>query len=1020
MQYARVRCGGAFGWARLFTMLLLVLGCGCLTAAVPASAGPPDPLVEGEEATAELLATATVKASINPEGAQTTYHVDYGLEQAHETASETVTMAAEGSEAEVVQLKLKGLRAGTTYHFHFVAENENGSGQGSDQTLTTLPAVGIENESVSQVTATSARLATVINPLTLPSEYHFEYGPTAVYGSSVPVPDANAGSGGAGVAFSALVEDLTPGMTYHYRVVAHNSLGESRGADHTFTTQSGEGAGLIDGRGWELVSPPDKHGAALEAINREGGDIQAARGGEGLAYIALAPVEAQPAGNTSVEEQELLATRQGAGVWSTKDVATANEAVGRLGAKGKSEYKLFSPDLSTSVVEPEDPTLISPSASERTPYVRDSSGADVPLVTGCPPPEELCRTIVKEHEDVPPGTKFGVKEGNEGGALTGTGVEFLDATSDLADVVLKAPQALTSESQAAANPGEENLYRWSAGALAPISILPHGESALVEGGAFLGAEDSDTRNAISANGDRIFFSTSGHHLFMRDMEKHATVQLDKPDEGVQPGEGVATYQDASSEGERAFFTDEAKLTADATNVENQPDLYMCQVEGVAGQPPACNLTNLTVAANPGETADVLGGVIATSEDGSSVYFVANGILTNLGVPVAGAVRGECEREEGFLPPAGQLCNLYMWHEGVIRLVAVLSNRDFPDWSGSGVGVDLSKLTARVSPNGQFLTFMSQRGLTGYDNHDARSEEPDEEVYEYDAGTERLVCASCDPSGARPAGLLEPNPGAEPTLLVDRPGAWGEQWLAASIPGWTSDGGRLTLYQSRYLSNEGRLLFTSPADLVPAAGNGREDVYEFEPEGVGGCASTTSSASVTYVAELAGSPVGGCVGLISSGTSSEESAFLDASESGEDVFFLTAAKLATQDVDDALDVYDAHVCSTASPCPIGTVAVPPRCISVDSCRAASAPQPEVFGAPASATFSGPGSVAGSSPTPKPKPLTRAQKLAKALKRCRKDRSRAKRLRCERQARRAYGPAHPAKNAKNARANHRRTS
>jgi hypothetical protein len=29
-------------------------------------------------------------------------------------------------------------------------------------------------------------------------------------------------------------------------------------------------------------------------------------------------------------------------------------------------------------------------------------------------------------------------------------------------------------------------------------------------------------------------------------------------------------------------------------------------------------------------------------------------------------------------------------------------------------------TARVSPNGDWLTFMSQRPLTGYDNHDAKS------------------------------------------------------------------------------------------------------------------------------------------------------------------------------------------------------------------------------------------------------------------------------------------------------------
>ena len=39
--------------------------------------------------------------------------------------------------------------------------------------------------------------------------------------------------------------------------------------------------------------------------------------------------------------------------------------------------------------------------------------------------------------------------------------------------------------------------------------------------------------------------------------------------------------------------------------------------------------------------------------------------------------------------------------------------------------------------GSGLAFMSRRPLTGYDNRDARSGEPDEEVFEYDAATGRI-------------------------------------------------------------------------------------------------------------------------------------------------------------------------------------------------------------------------------------------------------------------------------------------
>ncbi|HET7510667.1 MAG TPA: hypothetical protein VFJ65_10510, partial [Solirubrobacterales bacterium] len=81
------------------------------------------------------------------------------------------------------------------------------------------------------------------------------------------------------------------------------------------------------------------------------------------------------------------------------------------------------------------------------------------------------------------------------------------------------------------------------------------------------------------------------------------------------------------------------------------------------------------------------------------------------------------------------------------------------------------------------------------------------------------------------------------------------------------------------------------------------VYQFElPQGPGQPASNTCDASSpTYTPAS-----GGCLSLISSGTSPEESAFLDASETGDDVFFLTSSRLAPRDIDSARDLYDARV------------------------------------------------------------------------------------------------------------------
>ena len=87
-------------------------------------------------------------------------------------------------------------------------------------------------------------------------------------------------------------------------------------------------------------------------------------------------------------------------------------------------------------------------------------------------------------------------------------------------------------------------------------------------------------------------------------------------------------------------------------------------------------------------------------------------------------------------------------------------------------------TYRISPNGRYLAFMSDEELTGYDNRDAVSGEPDEEVYLYDAVADKLVCASCNPTGARPAGILNSE-----SLIA--PGSyWNKRWLAANIPTWT--------------------------------------------------------------------------------------------------------------------------------------------------------------------------------------------------------------------------------------------
>jgi len=259
--------------------------------------------------------------------------------------------------------------------------------------------------------------------------------------------------------------------------------------------------------------------------------------------------------------------------------------------------------------------------------------------------------------------------------------------------------------------------------------------------------------------------------------------------------------------------------------------------------------------------------------------------------------------------------------------------------------------------------------------------------------------SCSASGARPAGVrvgVEGNGGRSTEPLADVGDVWEQSaWLAGSVPGWTPYEHEVTAYQPRFVSDTGRVFFDSPVGLVPLDVNGLGDVYEWEPAGVGSCAAGSSSGSSVYEPARAfegegrkGESVAGCVGLISSGSSGEESAFLDASESGDDVFFLTSSRLVPSDVEGGQEVYDAHRCTTAAPCPV-EAAAPPECVTVEGCRGASAQQPPIFGAPPSATFNGVGNI---TPSVLPPPGPPKKKVAKKATKCPRGKTRNKHGKC----------------------------
>jgi hypothetical protein len=96
---------------------------------------------------------------------------------------------------------------------------------------------GVTTGPAADVGQNTATLTGGVNPNERETTYFFEYGTTRSYGIHVPEPPASAGAGNARRAVTAGIGGLAPATTYHYRLVARNVRGETRGADRTFRTQ---------------------------------------------------------------------------------------------------------------------------------------------------------------------------------------------------------------------------------------------------------------------------------------------------------------------------------------------------------------------------------------------------------------------------------------------------------------------------------------------------------------------------------------------------------------------------------------------------------------------------------------------------------------------------------------------------------------------------------------------------------------------------------------------------------------
>ena len=431
---------------------------------------------------------------------------------------------------------------------------------------------------------------------------------------------------------------------------------------------------------------------------------------------------------------------------------------------------------------------------------------------------------------------------------------------------------------------------------------------------------------ISPGGDHVIFSTENNSSSVplepgAGPTGYATIYDRTPDGVVHvvsllPGEipltGAAYFEGVSPNGVAVAFKTEktggtiyiryhnsetielgnvtiAGFTADGTRV-----FYLAGGELFARDLPGGSVTPFT------QGGDVT--VVNLSSDGSTAYFISPHLLP------AGS------NPQGISPQEGEQ-NLYVSRSGVISFVGIVTKRDVEGdgqvstgaADGLGLYVEnsagwaIASAPSRASVDGDVLLFQSRATLTDFDSGGVR------QIYRYDMTDNTLQCVSCNPTGL----------------------ATGEAVLQT-----LNLGGHLTRWDLvNNLSADGnRAFFESTEALVLGDSDGLRDVYEWEEDGTGSCQTP-----------------GGCIYLISSGTSGREDYLMAASDSGDDVFIKTADLLAPAfDPDETPSIYDARV-GGGFPSPVSP---PGECLGEACQPAVRAPADPT---PASLTFQGKGNV-----------------------------------------------------------------
>jgi hypothetical protein len=436
---------------------------------------------------------------------------------------------------------------------------------------------------VENVTATSADLRVQVNPGGLAATYRFDYITQAAYEANLkeakegfsgaakaPLSGAaSAGSGNLDAERNQHLAGLAPSTTYRFRAVATNAEGTTTGPERTLGTEAPTNAfALLDNRGWELVSPADKNGGAIQPPETVfgGGTFQAAAGGSSLTYSSadsFGVPQGAPSGS------QYVATRTPSG-WSTQNITAPLSSGGYGDHPNGVPYQLFSTDLSRGLML--DPSRCQGEACPQSYSLRESAGG---AFTASPEQAGL------RFEGASPDLRH-IVFSSPAGLHEWEGKGGFEAISAVPGAALAAPSgAISTDASRIYFTQEGDLY------LREGAQTKQVDGAQGGGGSF---------QVASADGRYAFFTQAGH-LYRYDAASEGATDL-------TPGGEVQGVLGASGDGSHAYYL-------------STSGLYLWN---------AGNTAKVAAGAGPGDYPPAT-GTSRVSQDGSHLLFLSSEELT---------------------------------------------------------------------------------------------------------------------------------------------------------------------------------------------------------------------------------------------------------------------------------------------------------------------------------------------------------------------------------------------------------